>query len=91
MSILTDTYATTATVLAHDRWDGPGAWWPIFPILWLLVIGTAIFFLVRFGRRNARLAGTRAGEARLAELYASGEITEEEYRHRLAVLKEHQS
>ena len=21
---------------SHDHWDGPGAWWPIFPILWLL-------------------------------------------------------
>jgi putative membrane protein len=79
-----------AILTAHDGWDGPGAWWPIFPILWLLLIGTVVFLVVRFGRRNWRMAGTRAGEARLAELFAAGEITEEEYRHRLGILKEQQ-
>ncbi|MGH3508370.1 MAG: SHOCT domain-containing protein [Nocardioidaceae bacterium] len=36
------------------------------------------------------MAGTRSGEAKLAELFAAGEISEDEYRHRLTVLKEQQ-
>ena len=85
MSSLTDTI-----VMAHDRWDGPGAWWPIFPALWLLVIAGVITTIVLVGRHNRRMAGTRSGEAKLAELFAAGEISEDEYRHRLTVLKEQQ-
>jgi uncharacterized membrane protein len=71
-----------------DRWDGPGVWWPIFPILWLLVIAGIVITAVLVGRRNRRLSGQRAGEARLAELFAAGQITTEEYRERRAVLRE---
>lgn len=39
-------------------------------------------------RRHWAQHGIRAGEARLAERYANGEITEQEYREKLAVLKE---
>ena len=78
--------ATGTTVLAeNDHWDGPGPWWPIFPILWLLVIGGIIFAITRFSRR--RYGGTHTGEARLAERYATGEINEDEYRERLDVLR----
>ena len=84
---------TTATNLAgHDGyWNGPGPWWPIFPILWLLLI-VGIFASFRFfGMRRWRQfqghAGVRAGEARLAERYAAGEIDEQEYERRLATLK----
>jgi putative membrane protein len=81
-------YVTESIVAANEHWDGPGAWWPIFPILWLLVIAAVITTIVMVGRRNRRLVGPRAGEARLAERFASGEITEDEYRQRLSVLKE---
>ena len=46
--------------------------------------------------RSSSSAGATAdgghafGEARLAELFAAGEISEDEYRHRLTVLKEQQ-
>lgn len=73
---------------AADRWDGPGPWWPIFPALWLLVVAAIITTAVLTGRRNARRAGSRSGEGRLAERYAAGEISEQEYRERLAVLRE---
>jgi putative membrane protein len=86
MSLLTDT-----VVMAHDRWDGPSAWWPVFPALWLLAIAGVITAVILVSRRNRRTAGARAGEARLAELFAAGEISEDEYRHRLAVLKEQQT
>ncbi len=71
-----------------DRWDGPGAWWPVFPLLWLLVVAAAITTFVLVGRRNRAYAGRRAGETRLAERFAAGDITEDEYRHRLSILKE---
>ena len=74
--------------VSDDRWDGPGAWWPVFPALWLLVIAAVITTIVVTGRRRARQAGSRAGEARLAERFAAGEIGEQEYRERRAVLKE---
>ena len=81
----------TTALVANDHWDGPGPWWPIFPLLWLLLL-IAIFatfgFLGRrrWGRYHAQ-SGLRAGEARLAERYAAGEIDEEEYERRLATLK----
>jgi len=87
--MLTTAMTTGATLVAdHDGWDGPGAWWPIFPILWLLVIAGVVTTIVLVGRRNRRTAGVRAGEARLAELFAAGEVSEQEYRQRLAVIKE---
>ena len=75
-------------LLADHNWDGPGAWWPIFPILWLLFVAVIIAMCVRFGRRHRAYAGARAGEAKLAERFAAGEITEQEYRERRSVLKE---
>jgi len=75
--------------LAERGWDGPpGPWWPIFPLLWLLIIAGVITYFVLYGRRRDRRAGERAGERRLAERYASGEIDEEEYARRLSVLRE---
>jgi len=80
--------STFATTLAHnDNWDGPGAWWPVIPLLWFLLIGTVIALFVRSARHRNRFGGIRSGEARLAERFADGEITEQEYRDRLAVLK----
>jgi len=81
------TLVTSATVVA-DRWHGdrPDFWW-IFPILWFLVIAGGIVAAVVFTRRNREAAGPRAGEAVLAQRYAAGEIDEEEYTARLAVLR----
>lgn len=73
---------------ASDHWDGPGAWWPIFPILWFLLIASVVGAFLLNGRRNRRWGAVRSGEARLAERFASGEIADEEYRYRLGVLKE---
>ncbi|MGH2753509.1 MAG: SHOCT domain-containing protein [Actinomycetota bacterium] len=77
---------TMATELAsHGDW-GPGPWWPIFPLLWVLLLGAVIFAVVRSKRRGWHQGHT--AEAVLAERYARGEITVEEYRERLAVLKD---
>lgn len=88
MSTPTNFIADTSQVLLANHWDGPGHWWPVFPILWLLVIGGIVTTLVVVRRRNRELAGPRAGVARLAERFAAGDIGEQEYRERLAVLKE---
>ncbi|WP_270889851.1 SHOCT domain-containing protein [Pedococcus sp. 5OH_020] len=83
--------AGTATAASDDHWNGPGPWWPIFPILWFLVVIAFIWTFGFLGRRRwgrmHALTGQRAGEARLAERYAAGEIDEQEYERRLATLK----
>jgi putative membrane protein len=71
-------------------------WWPIIPILWFVFIVGLFIVIARFGWRGRRHwyaeewagRGVQAGKARLAERFASGEIDEQEYRARLAVLDE---
>jgi putative membrane protein len=89
------TLATAATTLA-DHWDGPAPWWPLIPLFWFALFIALFFVAARFGwwgRRRwqaerSQAYGARAGKARLAERFASGEIDEQEYRARLAVLDE---
>lgn len=85
--MLTNIIVAGSAFAERGEWDGgPGPWWPIFPILWFLLIAGLVFAVIR-GRR--RWSGpSHSGEARLAERYAAGEIDEDEYRSRLAVLKE---
>ena len=70
--------ALASTYAEHD---GPGAWWPIFPLLWLAIIATAVV-LLRRGR-----CGYRRGMGALEERFARGEIDAAEYRERRDVLK----
>ncbi len=74
-------------VLAKSAEWGPGGWWPIFPLIWLLLLGGVIFVLVRGRRGGAGGHQGQSAEGVLAERYARGEIAEEEYRERLNVLK----
>lgn len=72
----------------HPGW-GPGGWWPLIPIAWavfwtVVVLGAAVVL----SRRGAGWHRQPSGAAVLAERYARGEIDEDEYRHRRAVLKE---
>jgi putative membrane protein len=86
---MTSTVALALAAPAH--WAGPGPWWPIFPILWFLFVLGCVVTFGMFGRRRwhyvHRYAGRRAGEARLAERYAGGEIDEQEYERRLSTLR----
>lgn len=66
--------------------DGP-AWWPLFPILWFLLVVAVLVTVARGGWWRHRFEPGRTAQARLAERYAAGEIDESEYRARLAVLK----
>ncbi|MEA2485213.1 MAG: putative rane protein [Actinomycetota bacterium] len=78
------TMATHA--MANGGW-GAGHWWPIFPIFWLLLWGALIFAFFRSRRGWGRWHQTSSPQDVLAERYARGEISEQEYRERLAVLK----
>jgi putative membrane protein len=76
------------TLLASqgDHWDH--SWWPIWPLLWIGVIVTIVWF---FKRRHWTAARPQSGGERardiLAERFARGEITNEEYRDRLEQLQ----
>ena len=81
---------TLMTIAAHDPgyYNGPGPWWPIFPIFWLLAfVAIAVLFATR-RRRWGRDCGPSNGRSRLADRFAAGEIDENEYRSRLTVLEE---
>ena len=61
-------------------------WWPGFGLLWIVFLWSVVAFF--FWRRRGWRGGPRAsGEAVLGERYARGEITEDEYRERLSVLR----
>ena len=80
---------TLMTIAAHDPGHyGPGPWWPIFPIFWLVVFIAVVVFFGTMRRRRWHDHGSSTGRSRLAERFASGEIDEDEYRSRLAVLDE---
>lgn len=72
-----------ATGAVH-HWGSAG-WWPVFPLLWIASWGAVIFALFRFRGVSRQRPG---GEQVLAERYARGEISVEEYRERLQVLQE---
>lgn len=69
-------------VLAAAGWGG-GPWFVFFPLLWIALIVGAFFLFRRRGERWH----THSAEEVLAERYAKSEISAEEYRHRLEVLR----
>jgi putative membrane protein len=76
-----------AALVAGSNWDHGGAWWFPFAVLWVAVLGAVIWFVARnIGRRE--LSGSERAREILAERYASGELTGEEYRERLDQLRE---
>jgi putative membrane protein len=64
---------------------GAGPWFLVFPLFWFALIAGAVFL---FRRRRWGYWHGESGEAVLAERYARGEITEDEYRQRRAVFRE---
>ena len=83
----TEVSAVLAVALAawHGHGWGPGPWFLLFPLFWLAVIVGLVFL---FRRRRWAHGHAGSGEAVLAERYARGEITEDEYRKRVAVLRD---
>jgi putative membrane protein len=76
----------TSLLATHNGWgDGPGPWFLVFPLFWLTVLVLAV---VWFRRRGAPWRQPSTGRYVLDERYARGEISADEYRERLEVLKE---
>jgi putative membrane protein len=79
---------TLMTQLASFGNDGDHGWWPLWPLLWFGLILTVVWLIAR-RRWTAERPQTGADRARdiLAERYARGEITSDEYRERLEQLR----
>ena len=60
-------------------------WWVIWPVLWVAIIVAVVWFLSRRWRRPKGDGLDRAREI-LAERFARGELSNDEYRERLAQL-----
>ena len=71
-------------ILAGFTWAHEGLWWFPSGFLWLILLGALVWLAVRTARRE-RTGVDRAREI-LAERYASGELSRDEYRERLAEL-----
>src|SRR5262245_13831785 len=76
-------------LLWHEHGD-PGGWWWLWRIgmlfFWFILIGFAFFWFRRWGWGRERSGAERARDI-LAERYALGEISVEEYRERLSELR----
>ena len=69
----------------HDGW----LWfWPLVPLLWLLFFLLVLRLFWRGRRRPWASRAAPDARAILAERYARGEISHEEYRERLGHLEE---
>jgi putative membrane protein len=78
-------------------WDWPGPWhmggwgfWWVFPLLMMVVLFAACFFLMTrmpFGQRHGQLRDTTDSALRiLSERFARGEISREEFEEKRSVL-----
>ena len=75
----------------HGPGDGPGGWWWIVPVAWTVLFWGAVAAVGVYLLRRRRAGRGEAAEAVLADRFARGEISDEEYRERLAVLRERTS
>ncbi|MBA2528679.1 MAG: SHOCT domain-containing protein [Euzebyales bacterium] len=69
-------------------WDGGGGWWfgPLIPLLWLALVGLTVWLITR-RRRPHEPTGMERARHLLAERYAQGELSADEYRERLGNLQ----
>lgn len=81
-----ETIAFLADYYNADHYNDHNGWfpWPLFLLIPLVFWATFVFFGIGARRRWHG----RSGEGTLRDSFARGEITETEYRARLAVLKE---
>jgi len=77
-----NTFQHITSLVAGSQWDHDGLWFLPFALLWIAVLGTAIWFVARTLRR-AHPSGVERARGILAERYARGEVSGEEYRERL--------
>ncbi|MGH8945470.1 MAG: SHOCT domain-containing protein [Acidimicrobiia bacterium] len=68
---------------------GGGPWWLVFPLLWIVLIGTVIWLIARDRRRQpSSVSPSQRATEILASRYARGEIDTEEYHQRLDEIRE---
>lgn len=84
--------------MPYPHWGpGAGAFWPLIPLFWALLWGTVVVLVLRarkhgrgpfaWNRPGTPASPTAAAEAILAERYARGEMSDDEYFQRVSVLK----
>ena len=73
-----------APLLAGSNWHDGTFWWAPFALVSLVALGGLVWLVLRTRRRERGGAG-RAREI-LAERFASGELSRDEYRERLSEL-----
>jgi putative membrane protein len=85
---LTTFYARTGDGWGHAWGAGGGLWLfgLLMLLLWILLIAAVVWLVGRSVWPRERSAGDRAREI-LAERYARGELSSEEYRERIDQLK----
>jgi putative membrane protein len=83
-------YGLTWLLTHGDGWGRDGGWWwlfgPLMLAFWIGITAAAVWFVTRTFRQQPRTATERAADV-LAERYARGEISTEEYRERLDQLQ----
>jgi putative membrane protein len=72
-------------LLARSGDDWGHGWWPIWPILWVALIGALVWVVMR--RRDRRDDPLGAARQIVAERFARGELSPQEYRERLDELQ----
>jgi putative membrane protein len=80
--------AALIPLLASIGGEDREGWWivaPFFWLLWIAVIATIVYFVLR--RRSRRWDGRDRAKAILAERFARGEISSDEFRERLEALR----
>ena len=75
----------TLILAVNEHAGHDGGWWPFFPIFWILFF-VGLFWLLK--RRGFAHHCRISGETVLAERFARGEITEQEYGERLQILRQ---
>lgn len=87
--------ATPAHGWGWGHGGGPGFWWPLIPLVWVALVGTVVWFVARrphthqaagSGPNVSGQAPAQNARQILAERYARGEISTEEYQERLTNL-----
>ncbi|RBQ14342.1 SHOCT domain-containing protein [Spongiactinospora rosea] len=81
-------------VLAVAHWGG-GGFWPIIPVFWLIFWIAAVTLFIKARKKGwkppfaspAPASPTESAERLLAERFARGEMTDDEYLQRVSVLK----
>ena len=73
-------------LLADHNDDWGHHWWPLWLLFWAALIGTGVWLVAR--RRDRRHDPLDRAREVLAERFARGELTGEEYRDRLDQLQQ---